>query len=205
MRFCLKMPKSWHLSIFFWFSCLFVISGCATSTTKAPLYPPISELNTIQSAFDRIVAEIYSRDWEEWHHGPFGNFIIYWKRGNNRGYCHEWQTEVFEAITPLIHRLNWQADKISVGLGTSKEHHVVLVYDPTILTREKISASPRRAQAFVLDAWYHGRSDIYQLKDWLSFAFEGKTDFAFEGAPARYTEETLTSEASITTPKSMQN
>lgn len=168
--------SSFLLNIFI----LLNIVGCATTSPQTKVVPLNPEIGTIQVAFDEIVEEVYARENEKWRHGPFGNFIIYWRGGNNRGWCHEWQDLVYKKIRSKVYSVGWELDKISVGFGTPKEHHVVLVYNPEVLTKDRITADPFSADAYVLDAWFNGRPDIYLLKDWLAFAYDGKPDFEYE-------------------------
>jgi len=160
-----------------------LLAGCSgVSTPPEPrlVEHPLPELNVIQKKFDQVVADVYKREGEVWHHGTFGNYIIYWNGGNNRGWCFEWQSVVYRNMIETIRGAGWEAAKINVGVGTAKEHHVVLVYDPEVHNLESIQKEPFGAQAWVLDAWYHGRPDIYLLKDWLAFVYDNDPGFKYE-------------------------
>jgi hypothetical protein len=175
--FYFKLNTLKSCSLLLGFCLLLIPVGCAT-TTKPKVVHPNAELNVIQKEFDEIVAEVYSRDNEKWHHGAFGNFIIYWNGGVNRGWCHEWQELVYNKIHPTVNSIGWEANKISVGLGTAKEHHVVLIYDSKVLANNSIKANPLDTDAYILDAWYNGGADIYHLEDWL--AINDNPKFVYE-------------------------
>lgn len=155
-------------------------AGCATTATSTPTAAP--QLATVQKAFDQIIDEVYSRKDQVWHHGGMGNFAIYWGGDNHHGWCHEWQELVYRGITPTIRVLHWQADRINVGVGTPKEHHAVLIYDPQKWDRQTISNTPMKVEAYVLDAWLQGQSSIFELKDWLNLSYIGGAQFTFEEA-----------------------
>jgi len=154
--------------------------GCAATSASSPAEPP--QLTEVKKAFEQIVAEVYSRQDQVWHHGSLGNLAIYWGGDNQHGWCHEWQEVVYAGITPTLRTLGWTADRINVGVGTPKEHHAVLIYDPKQWDRHAISNTPKKVEAYVLDAWLQGQASIFTLKDWLNLRYIGGAQFTFEEA-----------------------
>lgn len=155
-------------------------AGCAATTARSPADPP--QLAKVQKAFEQIVEEVYSRQDQVWHHGDFGNIAIYWGGQKQYGWCHDWQEVVYTGITPTMHAIGWKADRINVGVGTPKEHHAVLIYDPKQLNRHAISKTHKQVEAYVLDAWLKGQASIFKLEDWLNLSYVGGARISFDAA-----------------------
>lgn len=143
------------------------LAGCsprplAASEMREP------ELRLIHAAFAEAVEAAFNDPNTSWHSGWFGNVMANMSGGRRRGLCHQWQERIYREVSPVVGEVGWEACGIAVNRGTAGEHHAVVVYDPHQCADTDLLESKVDAGAFVLDAWRHGRPDVYHLADWLS-------------------------------------
>ena len=147
-------------------------------------------LRTITRHYIAIVDSINARPDETWHHNWHGNIFPNTLGGSHKGLCYEWQAEVWNAIQPTLAKIKWQGVGLAANTNRWTEHHVVVVYDPTRISREELipilppgldtseglpqgEAWGRRSPnalirpAWVLDPWHTGTPEVYTLDEWL--------------------------------------
>ncbi len=142
-----------------------VLGGCMRPI-DATGHPTLSQ---IQAAFNQVVAEIHARADETWHADWYGNFIVGVRGGDTRGLCWHWQEAVYTGMKPRVHQLGWAIDGIAMNADEPTEHHAVIVYNPRVIRRSEIFDYPTPRPVWVLDAWQHGKPEIYLFDDWLKF------------------------------------
>lgn len=144
--------------------------GCAARPRPIdPARAPDASIIPIAATFASAVDDIHADPRTRWHDGWGGNMIVNLGDPDTRGLCHQWRDAVYTRVLFVVRAQGWRARGIAVNRFQWGEHHAVLVHhrnlDPTSLL-----PNPPITGAYVLDAWQHGRADIYTLKDWLILA-----------------------------------
>lgn len=156
------------------------ISGCAQPAGLASediTNPAMVEINR---QFIEAVDRINSDPDKAWHSGWVGNVFVNVLGGERRGLCYQWQERVYLEVNPTVERVGWKAVGLSVNNNVRHEHHAVLVFDPTLVSRERLLQQPMPRQGFVLDAWRRGKPDVYTLDTWLEIEKDHTAPFVIE-------------------------
>jgi hypothetical protein len=145
---------------------LLTLSGCVI----LPLHHDSIEdpaLLEIKTAFANTVEQILNDPEQQWTSGWLGNMWVNFHGDNNRGLCYEWKYRVHAGVIETVAGVNWQATGIVINQGAAHEHHAVIVFDPARISEKDLLSASRKQPVYVLDAWRHGKADIYHLTDWL--------------------------------------
>lgn len=124
----------------------------------------------IRTAFAQTVEQALNDPEQQWTSGWLGNMWVNFHGDNNRGLCYEWKYRVHAGVKDTVARIGWQATGIVINEGAEHEHHAVIVYDPKRVSEQDLLTAPHQQPVYVLDAWRHGKPDIYHLADWLQLA-----------------------------------
>ncbi|MEE9390994.1 MAG: hypothetical protein V3W41_00645 [Planctomycetota bacterium] len=154
---------------------LLSLTACHSAVDASAEGP--AELGVIQQSLTRIVAEADANTRVSWVHGWGGNGDVKnCQDGSVMGYCWQWQELIYQRVGPEVRRVGWEAARININNDWFSEHHAVVVFDPKIISRDKLLGSPD-LNGWVLDPWLHGKPEIYRLQDWL-----GSPVIVFESA-----------------------
>lgn len=142
-------------------------AGCAAAPLSRERVESDLQLRIIHAALKRTVDEAFASTDATWHAGWLGNALVHVAPGDHFGLCFHWQDRVFAGVRSTAEGIGWRITGVGAAMGQAREHHVVLVYDPTTFRpTEPLSAGPED-RAFILDAWRRGRPDIHKLSAWL--------------------------------------
>jgi hypothetical protein len=142
-----------------------LLTGCLTPVDVGTH----RDLSHIQREFDRVVADIHEREDEQWYSDWYGNFLVNGGGDEARGLCWHWQEAVYMGMKPVIDAMGWQTVGMVLNGGQRLEHHAVLVFDPKRIKASEILTRKPPRPVWVLDAWRHGKSEIYHLDSWLKY------------------------------------
>ncbi len=156
------------------------LGGCATPAPLRAAQMRQPELRAIHAAFARAVEAAHADPELAWHSGWFGNVLVNLPVEGDRGLCHHWQEWIYQEVSPTVAEQQWEACGIAISVGTSAEHHAVLVFDPRMVSLEVLPYGKGITAAWVLDAWRRGRPDIYTLEDWLAIPFDVRVPAVLE-------------------------
>lgn len=145
--------------------CVVVLLGGCLSPVDVGDHPVLSQ---IQKDFDEVVAEIHARPDEKWYADWYGNVFANTKN-KGRGLCWHWQEAVWSGMKRRVDKLNWSAVGVVLNGGQMLEHHAVLVFDPKVIPMDEILTRKPPCPVWVLDAWRHGKPEIYKLDPWLKW------------------------------------
>lgn len=162
-------------------------AACVQGTPLRERDLPSPALHAIQAAFTRTTDEIKSDPNHTWVSGPWGNRWINGVasideslRADFRGYCFQWQERVYLGVNTTVRRVGWELCGVRINMNLPHEHHAVLVWDPRVISKDRILAAPRPRPAYVLDAWRHGQPEIFTLDDWEDAAFRHESPVQLE-------------------------
>ncbi len=141
-------------------------TGCAMRPLK-PDNMPEPELLAIQEAFERTVEAAHNDPHINWVSGWMGNAMINLVGGNRKGKCFEWRNLVYDGVIPTVRRVGWDATGVVISKYTYSEHSAVVVFDPKYIGLDEILSAKENQPVYVLDAWRHGRAEIYPMQAWL--------------------------------------
>lgn len=169
--------------------CPGVLGGClspAETVPASPSDPP--QLKAIRARFDRIIEDARNDTNTQWHSSWTGNMFVNALKGRHRGLCYQWQDYVYRGVSPEVARVGWACTGLVANAGNTFEHHVVLVWDPKLISREEILTrpSPPARPVYVLDAWYEAKANIHWLDVWLKHEAPHRVPPALQELPAEY-------------------
>lgn len=146
-----------------------VLSAC-TGYHARPL-DPISiqdpTLQTIHAAYANLIDTLHRDPATAWHAGWQGNAMVHLLPGKHLGLCFDWQREVYFGLRERIAAEGWRTVPIAVRVGSMREHHAVLIFDPKRVPLRLPDIARPHTPAFVLDPWQSGKPDIYSMHAWL--------------------------------------
>ncbi len=137
-------------------------------------------LRSIHARYAQLVDDLHADPATNWHAGWQGNALVHVLPGRHMGLCVDWQREVYFGLREHITAEGWQAVPIAVRVGTIREHHAVLVYDPKRVSLRLPDIARPSARSFVLDPWKRGRPDMFSMHDWLRPYAEQHPPFLIE-------------------------
>ncbi len=146
-----------------------ICSACAGHHPR-PLEPASirdPSLRSIHAEYAELVEALRTDPETTWHAGWRGNALVHLLPGRHLGLCGDWQHEVYSGLRERIADEGWRAVPIAVRVGSMREHHAVLIYDPQRVPLRLPDIAHSSAPAFVLDPWMHGSPDIYSMHAWL--------------------------------------
>ena len=168
-----------------------MLAGCLSPAPVVPASPSDPpQFKAIRARFEQIIADANADPNTTWHSSWTGNMFVNTFKGHNRGLCYQWQDYVYRGVSPTVERVGWACTGLVANAGNTFEHHVVLVWDPTLISREEILTrpTPPARPVYVLDAWYEGKANVHWLDVWLKHEAPHRVPPALQDLPAEYVD-----------------
>ncbi len=148
-------------------------AGCGSAPLSRDVIDADPQLRIIHAALERTVNDALASEDASWHAGWLGNALVHVAPGDHFGLCFHWQDRVFAGVRSTAEAIGWRITGVGAAMGLAREHHVVLVYDPSGYEPSEPLMASSGDRAFVLDAWRRGKPDIHKLSSWLDM-YRGK-------------------------------
>lgn len=165
-----RFPKSfrWVLQLCFGgvVTLLLGVCGCVPTAVPRSAGEPAA-LREVRDAYERTVFAAVNDPETRWRSGWSGNIMLNLADAEAKGRCFEWQMLVYEGVREAAARVGWDCDGVALNLDIEDEHHAVIVWDPTLVSRGEILGPPVSGQVWVLDAWRTGTAAVHGLADWV--------------------------------------
>lgn len=150
------------------------LCALAVLVTGACASPRVDPLERGEPALVEIHAALVDAvDWArtngdiDWYSGWTGNAMVHATDDQTLGLCYEWQELVWDYVRPVVKRVGWRADGITINADTWSAHYAVVVWDPARVRRADLLTLPESAPAFVLDPWRNGEPETYTVAAWV--------------------------------------
>ncbi|MCA9319162.1 MAG: hypothetical protein KDB53_00435 [Planctomycetes bacterium] len=151
-----------------------IIVLAAALASQSCIAPPVAqdamrepELREINRVFAQVVTEAHADPKITWVSGWEGNTRVNnCEDGSLKGLCWEWADLVYDRITPVARRVGWDTVKVTINNGWFSEHHAVAVFNPRVVHKNELLKHPD-LPGWVLDAWRHGKAEVWTLNDWM--------------------------------------
>lgn len=178
-----------------------LLGGCLSPAKNVePRADDPSALKAIRARFEQIVEAAHNDPHTQWHSSWTGNVFVNSLKGRHRGLCYQWQDYVYRGISPTVERSGWACTGLVTNEGNTLEHHVVLVWDPRLLSESQILAMKPPRPVYVLDAWYEGKANVHWLDDWLENEKPLRSPTRLQQLPEQYEDPSNPVQFSIPEP-----
>ena len=161
-------------------------AGACASPTVDPAVRGEPALVEIHAALVDAVDWARTNHDTDWYSGWTGNAMVHLAGDQTLGLCYEWQELVWDFVSPVVERVGWRADGITINTDTWSAHYAVVVWDPARVRRAELLTLPESAPAFVLDAWRNGEPEAYTVARWIDIPIIVMTPPALESLELEY-------------------
>ena len=125
------------------FGLILLLGGCTNAkimTNEEIAADP--RLAVVHQEFIRAVADTKADPANTWHAGWFGNSIVNFWGGSQKGLCYHWQQRIYAATRHRIESIGLAATGVMINRGDGGEHHCVLVFDPKVIDKQDLLTQP---------------------------------------------------------------
>ncbi len=162
----------------------FALAGCAHPEPIEITAASPPALVRIHAAMRQTIDAALADERVGWHSGWMGNILVNAvdNPARSRGLCWHWQDLVYDGVAPTLAEVGWSGVGVGKRMGTMREHHAVVVFDPRLVDAARL-LTDLPSDAYVLDAWASGAAEVYLLPDWIGPAKDDPARLVIEHLP----------------------